>query len=295
MTASTSPSAGTQRHVIVTGRSGFIGSRLAQRLERDGVRVTGVSRADGIDITRDALPLDGVDHVYHLGGLSFVPDAWEDPVGYHMANAHGTVRVLDQCRRAGVSMTFISSYVYGSPAPIPVSEKTPPNPTNPYAFSKVAAEDACRFYARTFGLNVSILRPFNVYGPGQSASFLIPTIARQAVDPDCREIVVADLAPRRDFVHVDDVVAALLIAPRLPSGEVFNVGSGASHSIQDVIEACLSAAGASKPVRARGEQRTNEISDVVADISALSAAGNWRPQVTFDAGIKTVIEAMKPC
>jgi len=295
MTTSASISARTQRRVVVTGHSGFIGRRLAQRLERDDVRVTGVSRADGIDVTKDALPLDGVDHVYHLGGLSFVPDAWEDPAAYYLTNTYGTVRMLDQCRRAGVPMTFVSTYVYGSAAPIPVSEKTAPNPNNPYAFSKLAAEDACRFYARTFGLKVSILRLFNAYGPGQGASFLIPTIARQAIDPDCREIVVADLAPRRDFVHVDDVVEALLVAPRLPSGEVFNVGSGRSRSIKNIIEACLSAAGVSKPFRARDEKRTNEISDVVADISALSAAGDWRPQVPFEAGIKTVIEAIKPC
>lgn len=288
-------SPGPLRHVVITGRSGFVGRRLDRRLEGEGVRVAGASRADGIDITRDFLPLDGVDHVYHLGGLSFVPDAWADPSAYYFTNTYGTVRVLDQCRRAGVPITFVSTYVYGSSAPIPVSEKTPPNPNNPYAFSKLAAEDACRFYARTFGLEVSILRLFNVYGPGQSASFLIPTIARQAVDRDCPEIVVADLSPRRDFIHVDDVVEALLAAPRLPSGEVFNVGSGRSHSVQDVIEACLSAASVSKPFRARDERRTNEIPDVVADISALSAAIGWRPQIAFETGIRTVVEAMKPC
>lgn len=283
------------RHVVITGRSGFIGRRLAQRLEGEGVSVSGVSRANGIDVTRGFLPLEGVDHVYHLGGLSFVPDAWADPSAYYFTNTYGTVRVLDQCRQAGIPVTFVSTYVYGSSAPIPVSEKTPPNPNNPYAFSKLAAEDACRFYARTFGLEVSILRLFNAYGPGQGASFLIPTIARQAVDRDCREIVVADLSPRRDFIHVDDVVDALRAAPRLPRGEAFNVGSGRSHSVQNVIEACLSAANVAKPFRARDERRANEVPDVVADISALSAAIGWRPQIAFEAGIRTVIEAMKPC
>jgi nucleoside-diphosphate-sugar epimerase len=136
---------------------------------------------------------------------------------------------------------------------------------------------------------------FNTYGPGQAKTFLVPTIAQQVVDRNSREIVVADLAPRRDFVHVDDVVEALLISHRLPSGQPFNVGSGQSRSVQDVIEACLAAANVDKPYRAREERRTNEISDVVADISALSAATGWRPSIPLREGMKTVIEATRPC
>lgn len=291
-----SPSHGAApRHALITGHTGFIGRRLGQRLERQGARVTGASRSSGVDLVRDDLPLGGVDHVYHLGGLSFVPDSWTDPAAFHLANTHGTVRVLDQCRRTGASMTFVSTYVYGAGAPLPVSEAAAPDPANPYAYSKLAAEEACRFFARTFGVRVSMLRLFNAYGPGQGSSFLIPTIVRQVLDPDTAEIVVADLAPRRDFVHVDDVVEALLVAPGLPTGEVFNVGYGRSRSVAEVIEACLAAAGVVKPYRARQERRDNEISDVVADISALSAAAGWRPRIDFGAGMKTVVEGAQSC
>lgn len=282
-------------HVLVTGHTGFIGKRLVSRLSHDGVRVTGASRSTGFDIAADTLPLDGVDHVYHLAGRSFVPDAWEDPAACYLANTHATVRVLDQCRRADVPLTFISTYVYGAGAPIPVSEAQPPRTNNPYAFSKLAAEEACRFFAATFGVKAGILRLFNAYGPGQASSFLFPTIARQVLDPACEEIVLADLAPRRDFVHVDDVVEALLVAPALPAGVPFNVGYGQSHSVQQVVEACLAASGITKPFRARNEQRANEVSDVVADISALTSATGWRPRIAFDAGVRTVIEAMKSC
>jgi nucleoside-diphosphate-sugar epimerase len=281
------------KHVLITGSNGFIGKQLTERLKREGVRVTCASRASGIDVTASDLPMEGVDHVFHLAGMTFVPDAWADPVECYRVNTLGTLRVLEQCRRSGASMTFVSTYVYGWPAPMPVSEKTAPNPNNPYAFSKLAAEEACQFYASTFGVKVSILRLFNAFGPGQGADFLIPTIARQVVDPACKEVVVADLAPRRDFVHVDDVIEAFMISPRLPAGQPFNVASGRSHSVEDVIRACLSAAGVNKPFRARDQQRVNEISDVVADIAAIEAASGWRPRVAFSDGIKTVVEAVK--
>ena len=281
--------------IVVTGETGFVGSRLSARLEALGVEVIGFSRSTGGDLLTGELPLDGADHVFHLGALSFVPDSWTEPATYHLVNTHGTVRVLDQCRKAGVPMTFISTFVYGAGAPVPVSEDFPPNPANPYAWSKLAAEDACRFYAKTFGMDVTVLRLFNAYGPGQKDSFLIPTIARQAVDPGVKEIVVADLAPRRDFVHVDDVVEAMISTIGLPGGSTYNVGSGRSWSIGDVIAACLKAAGTDKPYSDRGEHRENEVMDVVADISALTAATGWRPQTEFENGMKSVIEALATC
>ena len=245
---------GLPGRIVVTGESGFVGRRLAARLRALGVEVTGFSRSTGGDLLTGTLPLVGAGHVFHLGALSFVPDSWADPASYHLVNTHGTVRVLDQCRRAGVPLTFISTFVYGAAAPVPVAEDFPPAPANPYAWSKLAAEDACRFFTRTYGMDVTVLRLFNAYGPGQKDSFLIPTIARQAVDPAVEEIVVADLAPRRDFVHVDDVVEAMISTVGLQGGGTYNVGSGKSHSVGDVIAACLKAAGTDKPYSDRGER-----------------------------------------
>jgi nucleoside-diphosphate-sugar epimerase len=282
------------RHVVVTGHTGFLGARLAARLRAAGVRVTGASRATGIDLLINDLPLAGVDHVFHLAGATYVPAAWADPVVFHAINAHGTVRVLDQCRQVGVGMTYVSAYVYGLPDRLPIAESAPTRPNNPYAFSKLAAEEACRFYAATFGLPVGVLRPFNVYGPGQADAFLIPTIARQTVDPTVTAIEVADLRPRRDYVHVDDVVDALLLAPGLSPGQPFNVGSGASWSVEDVIRRCLAIAGATKPYAARGERRLNEVPDVVADVSALRAACGWTPRIDLDTGLRSVMESLAP-
>ena len=277
------------KNVVVTGDTGFVGGHLAARLRRDGVTVAGVSASRGGDVASAELPLAGVDHVFHLAGRTYVPDAWKDPAGFYQINAMGTVRVLEQCRQHDVPLTYVSAYVYGRPERLPINETAPVNPNNPYAFSKYAGEEACRFYAATFATKVSILRLFNVYGPGQRADFLIPTIARQALDREIAQIEVMDLAPRRDYVHVDDVMDALLASPTLPSGEAFNVGSGVSHSVEDVIVACLKAAGTSKPYRARNEPRPNEIADVVADISALRNAAGWQPRVSFADGMASVV------
>ena len=277
------------KHVLITGHTGFLGSALARRLQGAGIAVTGASRSTGFDLLRDDLPTDKVDHVYHVAGLTFVPSSWTDPVSFHHVNVHGTVRVLEHCRRAALPMTYVSGYVYGVPTHLPIAESMPARPNNPYAFSKLAAEQACRFFAASMGVQVSVLRPFNIYGPGQDDSFLIPTIARQVLDPGVAEIVVADLEPRRDFVYVEDVVDALLLAPALPAGGVYNVGSGESCSVADVIRACMAGAGTSKPFRDRGERRSNEIMDVIADISAIREACDWSPRTGFREGIRSVV------
>jgi nucleoside-diphosphate-sugar epimerase len=277
----------------VIGNTGFIGGRLERRLKAAGARVTGLSRSRGFDILKDDLPIEGVDHVYHVAGLTYVPDAWLDPVSFYQVNAYGTVRVLEQCRRARATLTYLSTYVYGTPAQLPISETMPARPSNPYAFSKLAGEEACRFFAKAFGVDTRILRLFNVYGPGQRDAFLIPTIARQVLDPRVTEICVASLGPRRDYVYVDDVVEALVLASQLPPGSTFNVGSGKSISVRNVIQTCLACAGISKPFRERGEHRASEIPDMTADISAIRTACGWFPRTDFSTGIRSVLESMR--
>lgn len=275
--------------VLITGHTGFVGRHLTDRLRSEGVTVRGTSKSCGFDILTDPLPLKGIDHVYHLAARTFVPKAWTDPESFYLINAHGTVRVLEQCRQAGTPMTYMSAYVYGQPSALPISENTSPKPNNPYAFSKFAGETACRFYSETFQLPVSIIRPFNIFGPGQDPSFLIPYIIQQILDSAVAEIYLDNLAPRRDYVYVDDVIDALIAAPRLPSGSPFNVGSGRSISVEDVIRSCLHSAGISKPYHQRGNIRANEINDVIANISAIDAAIGWRPQVNFEQGIRSIL------
>lgn len=278
--------------VLVTGANGFLGTALVDRLRSLQVEVVTPLRADGFELMRDGLDLEGVQHVYHLAARTFVPASWEDPEGYYAINAQGVVKVLEQCRKAGCPVTYVSGFVYGNPSKQPIAESDPVRPNNPYAFSKFAGEQACRFYSEVFGHRVNIVRPFNIYGPGQPAHFLLPIIVDQVVRPDISEVVVRDLTPRRDYVHIDDVVGGILAASSSPASSTYNIGSGVSLSVREVIEAACRAAGVSKPARSTEEIRANEIADTIADITALKGTG-WRPAISFDKGIATMVSAAR--
>ena len=279
------------RRALITGATGFLGRHLGAALAAAGVEVRGVSRSTGHDILRDDLPLDGVDHVFHLAAATGVPAAWADPPDVLLTNVHGTVRVLDQCRRIGCPVSFASTYVYGKPDRLPVAEDHPVHPSNPYSLSKVLAEEACRGFAGMYALPVSVLRVFNMYGPGQDDRFLVPLILRQAMDPALAEVVVQDLQPRRDYVHVADVVRAFLASTRLRGFAVLNVGSGVSHSVAEVIALACRAAGADKPARQTGAVRPADVPDTVADIAAIRATLGWAPRIGLAEGLRGMVAA----
>ncbi len=279
---------------IVTGADGFLGRALVADLVSAGEPVVALRRKDGGDVTRDDLPIRDRDRVFHLAALTGVVQSWADPEAFHRVNTLGTIRVLEACRRVGASLVFMSAYVYGTPRRLPIDERVSAVPANPYALTKLMAEQACRFYAEHFSVRCSILRMFNVYGPGQSSAFLIPRIVEQALDPSCREITVMDLAPRRDFLYIADAVAAIRSVAELDEPlALYNVGSGRSHSVAEVIAEVCRAAGVVKPVRSADTPRPNEIPDVVADIAALARATGWSPRVTLTEGLRRMISDLR--
>jgi nucleoside-diphosphate-sugar epimerase len=279
------------RRVIVTGATGFLGRHLARHLRSAGTEVLTLSRTLGFDLLTDELPMRGVNHVFHLAAQTGVVEAWDNPAEFFNINTQGTVRVLDQCRRHTCSLTYLSAYVYGPPLRLPTTESDPVRADNPYAFSKFMAEEACRFFHTTFDVPITILRPFNIYGPGQSERFLIPRIVAQIADADCQEIAVMDLAPRRDYLFVSDAVAAIVASLTSPPGSLFNIGSGMSYSVEEVIKIACRSAGVVKPYRATaGVVRRNEIDDVVADISALQGETGWLPRISLGEGLRRLFE-----
>jgi nucleoside-diphosphate-sugar epimerase len=275
--------------VLVTGGSGFIGRRLVQSLEAEGVGVHAPGRA-ALDVETGVFPDQPFDLVIHLAARTYVPDSWTHPADFYRVNVQGTVNVLDYCRRAQARLIHVSGYCYGIPKSLPISESAPLHPNNPYAFSKMAAEEACRFFFEHFRLPVSIVRPFNIYGPGQSPHFLIPHIVEQVIDPAFPEIVVQDDTPRRDYVHVDDVIGAIMSLRKHPSpGATFNVGSGESYSVAELVELACKAANIDKPMVSRGNRRVNDIPDVVADITAIRDAIGWSPSINLRNGLRNLI------
>jgi nucleoside-diphosphate-sugar epimerase len=206
--------------ILVTGATGFVGTHLVAALRREGRSVLTHSSADG-DIARCALPFDDAAHVVHLAGRSFVPDSWESPRAFYDVNVVGTVNVLEFCRRRKVPLTYVSSYVYGIPRGLPIGEDHPVQASNPYSHSKILAEESVRYFVSQFGVQASIVRPFNVYGPHQDERFIIPTLVRQALDPDIERITVRDLRPKRDFIHVRDLVSLLIATLTRPAGRTY--------------------------------------------------------------------------
>src|SRR5207237_1415928 len=150
-----------------------------------------------------------VHYVIHLAGKSFVPDSWKDPQEFMRVNAEGTRNVLEFCRKNNIPLIFMSSYVYGIPVRLPIDENHPVTPSNPYAQSKYEAEKICIMYAEKYKIPVTIVRPFNIFGPNQPEHFLIPKIIQQALDVSSTRIELQDLSPRRDYIYMDDLLDAI--------------------------------------------------------------------------------------
>lgn len=280
--------------VLVTGATGFIGRALVARLRSENREVIALGSVDG-DIAA-AGTLAGYRGrefrcVVHLAGRSYVPDSWAKPAEFMRVNVGGIENVLEFCRGVQAPLVCMSAYIYGAAARQPISEDVAPQPNNPYATSKHLAEQACESCAEQHGLPVTVLRPFNVYGPGQNERFLVPTIVRQVAEG--KAIEVLDLRPRRDWVFVEDVVDAVVAAAQKPGGyRVYNIGSGVSVSVEELIRRVQGLALTELPVRSKGETRQQEIADAVANISKARRELGWSPRTLLSEGLRRCIEAM---
>lgn len=276
--------------ILVTGATGFLGRPLVAALESQGLAVRTHSSTDG-DIADCPLPMEDVSHVFHLAGKSYIPESWQNPQSFYRTNVMGAVNVLEHCRRNQAALTLISSYVYGEPRRLPIAEDHPLAAANPYAHTKILAEHTAQFYEQRFGLALTIVRPFNIYGPGQRDSFLIPSIVRQVLDPAASTVRVADLRPKRDYVYVADAVAFLLATLRPGVHGIYNLGSGRSVSVAEVGDLVNLAAGFRKLVVSADQPRPGEILDVVADTSRAAAELGWQPSTSLADGIAAVVAA----
>jgi len=276
--------------LLVTGHSGFVGRRLMRALEARGYAVCGYSRAAG-DIARDPLPpTETIRHVFHLAGESFVPESWHSPLPFYRTNVVGTANVMKFCRDSGATITFVSSYVYGQPKSLPIREDHAVSAANPYAHSKILAEEIVRFYAEMWNVTATILRPFNLYGPGQDRRFVIPTLVAKALDPTSEYIEIADERPKRDFLYVDDFIELLVATISRPGG-ICNAGCGSSVSVAHLADMICQQAGVKKRVVSRNESRPNEILDVVADVSRASHVYGWVPHTSLQEGLAATLQA----
>lgn len=278
-------------NILVTGAEGFIGQRLVEILESNGNPVLQLGRTGG-DIADPATlkPFHDapVDFVFHLAGKTYVPDSWREPASFQYVNVMGATNVLELCRKKKIPLIYVSAYLYGIPASLPVKESDRIEPSNPYALSKSMAEALCYFYAINFDVPVTVVRPFNIYGIGQKSHFLIPEIIGQIKAGN--SIHVKDLTPRRDYLYLDDLVDGLMATMKNNRGyRVYNLGYGSSFSVKEIIEIVQSLAKTSLEVVCENLPRKNEIQDVYADIRQAKEELAWQPRHSFEDGIRKIL------
>jgi UDP-glucose 4-epimerase len=312
-----------QKRVCVTGADGFIGSHLVDALVSTGSDVTALAQynSNGSNGWLDDLPpatlekvtihrsdirdpgamnrlIEGHETVFHLAALIAIPYSYSAPQSYVDVNVTGTLNVLEACRRYGVGRVIqtSTSEVYGTAMSRPISEDHPLQAQSPYAASKIASDMLAQSYARSFELPVIILRPFNTYGPRQSERAVIPTVIRQALDPECENIQIGDTSPKRDFCFVEDTVSAFLAAGQnesLEPGLPYNAGTGRMESIGEMIEIVRRLTGSNKPIEtdpARLRPANSEVFELIADAEKFRQATDWSATTNLEVGLATTID-----
>lgn len=276
-------------NILVTGANGFVGKYLCDSLTRAGHAVTKLTSTSGNIVdpqTWEHLPV--VEVVIHLAAKTFVPDSWKNPALFQEVNVQGTFKALEYCRQNNAKLIYISSYLYGNPISLPTNEHAPVFTPNPYALSKKIAEEYCEFYSTAYGVNTVILRPFNIYGFGQSPSFLIPEIIQQALHNNA--IQVKDLEPKRDYLFIDDFIDAIIQSIELNRFEMMNLGSGESFSVGELIAMVQHILGTNLPVISSNEHRKAEIMNTIADITKAATVLHWKPKISMEEGLRKIIQ-----
>ena len=298
---------------LITGAAGFLGAPLANALVKDNHSVVGLDDlstgdpkqlVDAVHLERGDINdrpklwsmLQGVDCVYHLAARVIVPESVLYPREYNTVNVGGTVTLMEAMRDVGVRrVIFISSgSIYGNQRIQPVRESNRPNPSSPYAVSKLAAEYYIRTIGGLWGIETLCLRVFNAYGPGQRLPLtnapVIPYCLRQALDNGT--IVVHGQGDQtRDYVYVDDVVDAMVTASTVPdiNRMVINVGSGKETSINELVKKVLEITGA-KPEIVTNQSHDSGPSRMRADLTIAKKKLNYAPKYNLEEGLRKTIE-----
>ena len=308
--------------ILVTGADGFIGSHLTEGLVSAGADVTALAQYNSFDShgwlddlpdqirknvnlvrgdVRDAAFISrlvpGHEIIFHLAALIAIPHSYAAAQSYVDTNVLGTLNVLEAARQSGTERIVhtSTSEVYGTAIKMPIDESHPLQGQSPYSASKIAADMMAEAFARSFGLPVVTLRPFNTYGPRQSERAIIPTIIRQALDPSCPAIMVGDSSTVRDLTFVTDTAAAFMAAGQadgIEYGQAFNAGSQRAIMIGDLIDVIIDLTSSRKPVlqdEKRLRPTNSEVRALLADSTRFVRATGWSPQVKLREGLERTV------
>ncbi|WMJ81183.1 NAD-dependent 4,6-dehydratase LegB [Clostridium sp. MB40-C1] len=315
----------TGKKVLVTGAEGFIGSHLTERLVELGADVTALVQynsfnnwgwIDSFDknvkdslnvITGDVREYDNVKRmvkgqqvILHLAALIAIPYSYLSPMAYVRTNVEGTTNVLEACREEDNIEKIVhtsTSETYGTALYVPIDEKHPMQGQSPYSASKIGADKMAESFYRSFNLPIATLRPFNTYGPRQSARAVIPTIISQILAGKT-EIQLGSLTPTRDFNYVKDTAEAFIKVAESDKtiGEVINAGSNYEISIGDLVKKIIELTGRDVKIICDDERirpEKSEVNRLWADNTKIKELTDWAPKYTLDEGLKETIEWVK--
>lgn len=278
--------------ILITGHTGFIGSYLHKELSKTDHTLLLADISTGIDICdwQQVEQFNDIDTIIHLANLSFVPASYQNPKRFYETNYLSTLNMLELCRLHGSKLIFFSSYMYGHPQYQPINERHPIHAFNPYSQTKVICESLCEGYNRDFNVPITIFRPFNIYGAGQNPDFLIPSIIQQAKNG---KIVIKDDRPKRDYIHVKDIVRAVILAIKTTndnaSVKTYNLGAGISYSVKEIVEMVQSLSEKAIEYECTNEIRPNDVMDTVADITKIKKELNWSPSISIKEGLQKML------
>ncbi len=306
------------KKAVVTGADGFIGSHLTEALLAEGYQVRALAQYNSFNnwgwleglshpnleiVSGDVRDPDfcrrlvaGADVVFHLAALIAIPYSYEAPDSYVDTNIRGTLNICQAARDAGTPRIVVTSTseVYGTAQYVPIDEKHPRQPQSPYSATKIGADAIAMSFHNAFGLPVSIARPFNTYGPRQSARAIIPTIITQ-IASGMTKIKVGDLTPTRDFNFVADTCRGFIAIAESDKtvGEEVNIATGTEVSMRDTLDTIARVMGReveweTDPERLRPSK--SEVFRLCGDNTKISTLTDWRPQVSLEEGLRATAD-----
>ncbi len=314
----------SNKKVLVTGADGFIGSHLVETLLDEGCQVRAFVYYNSFNQWGwlDTLPAEkikqieifsgdirdpngvrtamkDIDVVFHLAALIAIPFSYHSPDAYIDTNIKGTLNVLQAARDLGTEKTLVTSTseVYGTAQFVPITELHPRQPQSPYSASKIGADCIAESFYRSFNLPVTIVRPFNTYGPRQSARAVIPTIITQLLN-NASSLKLGDTTPTRDLLFVKDTARAFAEIAKTDAliGEDVNISTQSEITIQNLAELIMKLTGKQADiiqdeVRLRPEK--SEVFRLFGDSEKLRKATTWLPEYTIEKGLESTIEWFK--
>ena len=295
---------------LITGSEGFVGRYLRAELVAAGYEVMGIDLMEGADVIRvDLLDSEATeaalkrlkpDMIFHLAGQADVGKSWKIPQKTFEINVLAAINLTEAMRKVCPETTLVivgSSDEYGNlrEAGVSVSEETPMNPMNPYAISKDAQEKLGKAYVKAYGMKICMTRSFNHGGAGQRIGFMIPDFASGIVKVERGEaeyVSVGNLASKRDFTHVKDVVRAYrLIAEKGRAGETYNVGSGKAYSAGEILDRLIAMAKCPIPVRQDpSRMRPSDTPVIRCDHSKVTRDTGWEPELSLETILADTLE-----